>query len=219
MSLLLCHECYSWITPADGRCPECQLIVDESAPDPPLHALRSAIGDVVGPLGEVRVRRKLLPEYGMLYTTTNGLYFLPHRLEQETRMESRPSAGEPLIWSLATLAWSPLALVLPLVSQRKKQPVQVPVLRPLFLCQADSQRLPQLLMENPGVFFLRRQAIRGWKRRRNHWTIARDQGPALKLTPESDHQAFHRRLSQLAEGDRWPDGEIDLEFSSTSGEL
>lgn len=157
------------------------------------------------------MRRKLLPECGMLYTTTNGLYFVPHRLEQETRMETGPTASEPLIWSLAALAWAPLTLVLPFVRNRNERPVQVTVLRPLFLSRADSDRLPVLLMENPGVFFLRRQSIRGWKRRRGHWTIQRDQGAALKLTPESDHQSVHRRMSQLAEAERWPDGVFDFD--------
>jgi hypothetical protein len=219
MSLFLCHECYSWITPVDGRCPDCELIVDASVPDPPMQAIRSVIGDVVGLLGEVRVRRKLLPDHGMLYATTNGLYVLPHQLDQETRVTTQPA--EPLMWSLASLSWAPLALLRPLLEpflgKKEQRAVQVAVLRPVALTSADNDHLPELLMDNPGVFFLRRQAIRGWRRRRRHWSIERDQGPPLKLSPESDRNLVHRRLSQLAKAQRWPDHMLDVELDGHAG--
>jgi len=185
-----------------------------------MHALRSVIGDVVGLLGEVRVRRKLLPDHGMLYATTNGLYFLPHQLDQEPRITTEPPP-EPLMWSLMSLSWAPLALLKPLLQpfwgKKEQRVVQVSVLRPRALTSDDNDRLPELLMENPGVFFLRRQSIRGWRRRRRHWSIERDQGPPLRFSPESDRNLVHRRVSQLAGAPRWPEHMLDVDLDAHAG--
>ena len=103
MSLMLCHECYSWVEASDGYCPECTYPLDASAADPPLHELRSIIGEIVVRVGEVRVPRGLLPDRGMLYATSNGLFFLPHRFERVTQMVETNGDTTSILWSLAAM--------------------------------------------------------------------------------------------------------------------
>jgi hypothetical protein len=62
-------------------------------------------------------------------------------------------------------------------------------------------------MENPGVFFVPKRSIRGWRRRWRTWKIERHQCSPISIAPESDVKRFHQRLSRLAEADQWPQGE------------
>ena len=204
-SLLLCHECFSWVQPDGDHCPACHLNVDMATPDPPMRTIQAAIGEVVCLVGEVRVRRKLLPENGSLYATTNGLYFLPHQLEQETRMVETSAVSSSLLWSCAAFVWTPLIFILPFVKNQNVKPMRVQVARPRVLAPGESDVLPEFLMRNPGVFFVPRTSIDVFHRRRSNWLLRRRQGPALKFTPESDEQEFRRRLTQLADTDTWRD--------------
>jgi hypothetical protein len=161
------------------------------------------IGDIVHPLGEVRVPRRLLPEYGTLYATRNGLYFLPHATEDVTHLVERRAPHASLWWTLASLLWSPLVFVVPFVKARELKESPVRVLRPQRLTPADSSRLPELMMENPGVFFVPRRSIRQVQRRRQRWIIDRTPARPLKLTVESDRGDFQERLSDLFADTSW----------------
>jgi hypothetical protein len=210
MSLLLCHHCYTWVEPYGEYCPVCHEYLDLAAPDPALPILQAAIGDIVCCLGEVRVRRKHLPGRGMLYATTNGLIFLPHRIEEVTRMAEEPSAGSSLLWTLATLAWGPLALVSSLTRVKRVRPKRVRVYRPWLLTEAQSELLPRLLMDDPGVFFLARGSIHIIKRRWKGWSIERRQAGRLWLRPESSPRHFQSRMAELTASEAWCDVLIDL---------
>lgn len=203
MSFLLCHECYSWVEPENERCPECDHSLDSAAPDPPLEFLAADIGTILFRIGEASVRRKMLPDRGMVYATTNGLYFLPHRLEHVTHLIEEDSPGSSLLWSLASLVWTPLILVAPFLKSRQVTPKQTPVLRPHYLTREESQQLPELLMQNPGVFFVPQKSIRLVIRKRSHWRIERLQGQTLKLTPIGNRQRFHDRMNELVASERW----------------
>jgi hypothetical protein len=198
MSLLLCCECFAWVEPVRDRCPDCQQSLDSSTPDPPLSRLERVIGELISPLGEVRIDRKLLPDQGLLYRTSNGLYFLPHRVERETQLVPTCDAETSLLWSLAALAWSPLALVAPFL-KRKTQLVekQVRVFRPHELECTQSDLLPTFLMQNPGVFFVPRESILAVERRRHCWRIVRVHGVALKITPLDGIPAFEEQMDDL----------------------
>ena len=201
MSLLLCHECYSWVEPSDGRCPDCWQPVDTSVPDPPLRALKTVIGELICPLGEIKVRRKMLPDRGMLYATTQGLYFLPHRLVRVMQLVETEDARTSFFWFLAAIAWTPLMFLLPLLKSVQAKPAQVDVFQPQFLTPAESHLLPEFLMQNPGVFFVPRESVRTIRRRRNTWTISRWRGSPLKLKPQDPANAsgagFHERMSDF----------------------
>ncbi|HUG89311.1 MAG TPA: hypothetical protein VML55_00660 [Planctomycetaceae bacterium] len=201
MSLLLCHQCFAWVEPHGGRCPDCLETLDPAMPDPDLATLRVLIGEIVHPLGEVRVPRRLLPEYGTLYATRNGLYFLPHAAEDVAHLVEGESAGASLLWTVASIVWSPLVFVMPFVKAKELRESRTQVLRPQRLTAADSPRLAELLMENPGVFFVPRRSIRHVVRRRQRWIIDRAQARPLKLTVASDGRHFQERMSDLfAEG-------------------
>jgi hypothetical protein len=203
MSLLLCHECFTWVEPHDDRCPDCLQTVDPALPDPDLPTLQTLIGDILCPLGEVRVSRKLLPEYGTLYGTRNGLFFLPHAAEDITHLVTRPSAGSSLFWTVASLVWAPLVFVLPFVKTKELRESRTRILRPQWLAAADSPVLASLMMENPGVFFVPRRSIRQVQRRRQRWIIHRLPARPLKLTVESDRGYFQERLTGLFAETSW----------------
>lgn len=203
MSFLLCHECYSWVQPENERCPECDRHVDSATPDPPLEFLGAQIGSILCRVGEVAIRRKMLPDRGMVYATTNGLYFLPHRLEHVTRLVEEESPGSSLLWSLASFVWSPLIFVAPFLKSRHVKPTQMPVLRPQYLTRDESRLLPELLMQNPGVFFVPKKSIRIVIRKRGYWKIERLQGTPLKLKPVGNRQRFDDRMSEVVTSERW----------------
>lgn len=198
MSFLLCRQCYTWVDPPeDGRCPECERIIDSGMPDPPLHKLQAEIGEIVSRAGEVRVQRKMLPDQGMLYVTTEGLFFLPHRLEQVPRMVESTADTAAIMWSLAAVAWTPLALVLPLMRSKRRTIGSVPVFRPQLITRDQSRLLPVLLMENPGVFFVPRNSIRIISRRHHTWRLERWQGTPIMLKAIGNRLRLQMRIEAL----------------------
>lgn len=203
MALLLCHECYFWVPPRDGRCPECDHSVDSSVPDPPADVLNRLIGPAVRPLGTVRLARQSLPERGTLYETDNGLFFVPHHIHRRLEIVERKQHGRSLLWMLASIAFTPLMLVVPFLRFRKLTTEEVPIYEPVFLTDEQCERLGQLLMQNPGVFFIPRDAIRRVHRRRNRWVIERRIGSTLRLIPETDFHEFDHQLAGLLNRDRW----------------
>ncbi|MEX2288506.1 MAG: hypothetical protein WD648_15520 [Planctomycetaceae bacterium] len=206
MSFLLCHECYSWVEPIHDRCPDCQESVDSSTADPPLSRLQNEIGNLIGPLGEVKVERRLLPDRGLLYLTSNGLFFLPHAVEHEMKIVPTTDVQTSFLWSLAALAWTPLALVVPFLKKKRETAKQVRVFRPHWLSVDQSQEMPKLLMQNPGVFFLPNNAVRVVGRRRKGWRIVRVHGPALRIFPLDDARQFHDHMSRLIAAGIWTEG-------------
>ena len=205
MSYLLCHECYTWVEPADGRCPECQLYLDAGRPDLSVDQLQRVLGEVRCQIGEIRIRRRTLPDLGMLYATSRGFYFLPHQMEHVTQSVEAGAAGTSLLWALATLVWFPLIVVLPFVKTNQMKVARVPIYKPRPLADSESPRLPDLLMQNPGVFFVPRKSIRTVERKRLHWKIDRNHGSSLRLKPAADRGQFHQRMAALLASDDWSD--------------
>ena len=201
MAFLLCHDCYSWVEPADGRCPECRESVDPSATDPPLSTLKSVIGELSQPVGPVRVRRRLLPERGTLYATTNGLCFVPHKAVYVMR-DVEVSGPPSLFWTLATILWSPLMFVMPLVRSKQHRQQRIQTLQPRDLSPEDDQ-LPLLLMQDPGTFFVPLRSIRHIRRRRRRWIIERRQGASVRFQAEHDDRALRHRMSELLASPTW----------------
>lgn len=202
MSFLLCHDCYTWVEPAEGRCPECQLVMDLSAADPQPSQLRELMGEIVDRLGEVRVPRRLLPEWGTLYATTKGLFFVPHEPDDAPAMGSTPIMGASLMWGLASVLWSPLFFLTPFARTHVAEETTVRVLRPRYLTNEDSAQMPGLLMAHPGSFFLPRIQIRSIISKRSRWIIERNLGSRLTFTPVGSTGTFRERfLSLLARND------------------
>ena len=216
MALLLCHECYWWGEPNQGRCPECWHALDASVPDPAPEALGQALGRLLSRVGEIRVNRNALPDRGTLYATTTGLLFLPHEPDRETRMVETGSATESLMWLLASLVWSPLHFLALWTRKRSVTPMHVRVFRPRRLTAADSSRLAEFLMQNPGVFFVPRKSIRSAVRRFNCWRIDRCLGSMLKLRPDSEKHQFHQRFAELLAAERWSVAEHPIRTDSRS---
>ncbi len=203
MALLLCHECYFWVPARAGRCPECDHTVDSTIPDPPADVLDRLIGVALRPLGTVRLSRRSLPERGTLYETMNGLFFVPHHQHRRVEIVEKSQHGRSLLWMLASIAFTPLMLVLPFLRFRKLTAEEVPVFEPVFLTDDQRQRLGQVLMENPGVFYIPRDSILRVHRRRRRWLIERRIGSTLRLIPETDFREFDHQLTGLLTREPW----------------
>jgi len=203
MRLLLCHECYFWVAPRNGRCPECDHAVDSAVPDPPAEKLDRDIGSAVRPLGCVCLQREMLPERGTLYETEHGLYFVPHEMKREVEFVEKTEAGRSLFWTLVSIAFPPLILILPFVRFRKLRAEEVPVFEPKPMDEEQRSALGHLLLENPGAFYVPRKSIRRLKRRRRRWIIERRFGSALRLTPEHDGGRLDHELNDLISREPW----------------
>ncbi len=203
MSFLLCHDCYTWVEPRDNRCPECLLVMDLSAADPPVSQLRDVMGDIVDRVGEVRIPRRMLPEWGTLYQTTRGLFFVPHEMDSALAADAGPLTGTSVMWSLGTLMWSPLFFLTPFLRTPPPRQTSVRILKPRHLCEADSKKLPILLMENPGAFFLPRAQIQSAYRKRSRWIIERSAGGRLLLMPVNSARLFREKFTHLLGGPAW----------------
>ncbi|GAB4160575.1 MAG: hypothetical protein Tsb009_37910 [Planctomycetaceae bacterium] len=205
MSLYLCHECYFWVAPRHSRCPECDHPLSDHLGDPPLDNLQRVIGDVVARIGEVRFQRPLLPENGTLYLTSNGLYFVPHVLSRRTKVVEKTPPGRSLFWMLASTAFTPLMFVLPFLKSKQLRQEEVTVLHPQQIRLDGEHQLAELLIQNPGAFFLSRNAIRHIIRKRKLWTIERQFGEQLRFAPVINHDLVNTRLIALMAEDDWRD--------------
>jgi len=201
-SYFLCSHCLNWVRPHGGHCPECSAGIDIDEPDPPLDQLRDVIGDVTARLGAVRIPRKSLPGNGMLYATTRGLFFVPHRVEHVTRYEERASSP-PLFWRILALFSWPLHLTLLLFRGREVREVIVAEQRPHVVREHESDLLPEMLMDNPGAFFLPLNSIRMIERRRDRWLIDRLYGGRITVLSESDHKQFDQEMCSHLESPHW----------------
>lgn len=197
VSLLLCHECFTWVLPQYGRCPDCQAAVDRLHPDPSPEDLRNILGDLTLRLGEVQVRRKHLPPVGLLYATTRGLYFVPHTLEEVTEFVEEEAGDGTLLWSLAGMVWTPLSLFSLLYRSTKLTEQQKDVYRPQLLNSRHSDRLPSLLMDNPGTFFIPRRAIQHVEQRWRGWIVRRLNASPVRFRPLAGRRFFNERMVEL----------------------
>jgi hypothetical protein len=177
--------------------------MDVSTPDPPLRWFEEAIGDLQCQLGSVHVRRRLLPDRGMLYATANGLFFLPHQLAKSAAAADHDAVETSLLFAVASLVWTPFAIVLPFVKAQLMQSAMSPAFEPHLLNQEDSHLLPMLLMQNPGVFFVPNRSIRLIRRKRMQWRIDRVTGPPLRINPVDEKRIFQQKMTEFVSARAW----------------
>lgn len=204
MSYLLCHHCLCWVEPFENWCPECYLEIDPHEPDPEIGDLARILGIPVQLLGEVRVRRRRLPDRGFLYETSGGLFFVPHEYGRVPVASLRSDPAHDAIWTLVGFAFFPIAIARALMgsgSSSGRSPGYEQVTRPRYLLDAGAEQMSQLLMSDPGVFFVRKQAIQIIRRRFSNWVIERIHGPAVRFSPVDDPTGFRARMHQLGHGD------------------
>jgi hypothetical protein len=197
MSLILCHQCFSWVEPLGEQCPQCDFPLDARAPDPSPTELNAAIGQVVRRIGECRIARAVLPDRGSLYETTQGLFFVPHRLEQ-VKIVHGETSPRPLRTILAACLKTPWRLLSGAPGRRQAARMEIAVDEHRLLGPEDSGTLSLLLMQNPGVFFLARRSIDKVRWTLWGWTISRPNSLVLRVKPIVERGRFHERMSAWA---------------------
>ena len=211
-----------WVTPRGGACPLCVRPLDPAAADPPLGEVADRIGPVTHCLGEVRVRRRDLPDRGLLLATAGdargggGLFFLPHRPEVVIEPGAAAEPGLGLVWALAGLVGGPAALLAPALrllsgddwSGDRKRTVYEPEPVPAAGAPGGGGRLlAEHLMANPGAFFLPRGDVRGVRERLPRpwrgWVAECVGRPPVRWRPLSDPAGVRRELAALGRTAAW----------------
>lgn len=201
-ALVLCRECYSWAEPREEACPVCRGTLDLNQPDPTPEDLRGVIGRVERCLGEVRTPRKLLPDRGLLYLTSGGLFFLPHDVARLSVSPAVWSASDSLLWAVAGLVWSPLALAGALLKLKGSGPREVVVPIPRRVPSGDFETPASLLMDDPGSFFVPWRSVRLVRRTWRGWIVeCRDRAP-VRFRPKQP-LTFAQGVREAAYGTSW----------------
>ncbi|MFO1019260.1 MAG: hypothetical protein U0903_00955 [Planctomycetales bacterium] len=201
-SLLLCAECYTWVLPVGGHCPDCLAALSASTADPTLEELGLVMGELLHPIGEGRVLRKAYDLPGTLYVTTEGFFFVPHVIQDGVETQERITHGS-LFWNILALIFPPLRLFLFAFPRKVKQEIPIQTFHPQQLLPEDSHLLPQLLMDHPGAFFLPRSKIQSIEERRGIWWIDRPRGRTLLIQPDSKDRQFQVRMNELRHTRDW----------------
>jgi hypothetical protein len=201
MALVLCRQCFAWVEPLGNQCPQCDYPLDVRTPDPSPQELGESIGRLVGRIGEVRIVRTALPDRGTLYETSNGLFFVPHRLEH-ARLGRGSAPRRRLRSFMAASLRAPLALFWTGPSRAGAARVEVAVDIPRPLEAHDSAELPHLLMRNPGVLFVHWRSIQHIRPSLWGWTVTRPNGLVLRLRPLGNRGSFGERMAAVATGGR-----------------
>jgi hypothetical protein len=202
MALVLCQQCLSWVEPIAEQCPQCDYPIDLRTPDPTLDELAAAIGPLVACLGPVRVSRIALPDRGQLYATAGGLFFVPDTAERVRLVPVNGSrrSFRSVLRTFYRASIATLRIGMPGTWRPYRSPVRVEIRTeelPL-LSPDDGERLPRLLMENPGAFFFPRRSIRRINRTFSGWAVVRPNNLALRVKPMGDRSLFHERMSAFA---------------------
>lgn len=201
-ALVLCRECYSWAEPREDACPVCRGMLDLSQPDPSPEDLRGVIGRVERCLGEVTTPRKLLPDRGLLYLTSGGLFFLPHDVSRLPVPPAGWSASASLMWALAAVVWSPLAIAGALLRLKANGPREVVIPIPRRVPSGDFEAPASFLMDDPGSFFIPRRSVRLVRRTWRGWLVeCRDRSP-VRFRPK-DSAAFAAGVRDATCGTSW----------------
>ena len=186
MMLLLCPECCQWREPAEGRCSMCGGTLDLAVPDRSLESIADEIGERSGWIGKGDLLRTVLPKRGSLYSTTNGLLFVPDDSRVILFADGRQVAtARRGLGHVVTRFWSRLTRRGGIERFGCEQ-------RASGLSASDRLALAGLLCSDPGVWFLARAMIASWRRQRGQWEFTR-----------ADARSWPERISMLdRDGDR-----------------
>lgn len=182
MTLMLCRHCFAWSEPLENWCAGCHLPLNADEPDPDLHVIEAVLGELRQEIAEVRLCRRQLPELGTLFLTTGGLLFLPHRTRPV--LDRDELLADPLVPAKAAGSAPATSFFGRLVTfsgswlSREREGVANGE-----LC-FDLRRTPaELLMDDPGVFFVARDSIQKVRLSGRACWIDRVRGAAVKLQP------------------------------------
>jgi hypothetical protein len=204
MALVLCQQCLSWVEPIAEQCPQCDYPIDLRTADPTAEELAAAIGPLISRIGPVRISRTALPGRGFLYATTGGLFFVPHSFER-VRLVSAEHFRRSLRSIFFGLLRAPSRILRRGVAHgvwgRYRSPMQVDISiheSPL-LGPDDGDRLPGLLMDNPGICFFSRRSLRAIRHTFSGWALVRPNNFTLRVKPRGDRANFQKYMAYMSD--------------------
>jgi len=203
MALVLCQQCLSWVEPIAEQCPQCDYPIDLRAADPTAEELAAAIGPLIARIGPVRISRTALPRQGFLYATTGGLFFVQRAVER-VRLVSAEQFPRSLR-SMFNLLRTPLRILRRGVAHgawggyRSPMRVEISTHESPLLGTDDGDRLPRLLMDNPGVCFFSRRSLRAIRPTFAGWALVRPNNFTLRLKPLGDRANFQKCMASMSD--------------------
>lgn len=172
MRIVLCHNCWSWVSLDADQCPDCHRPVDLSEPDPAVIELEEFFGPVICRLGRVRCERRKLPFVGELLGVGGGLMFLPHISSLPNgALGSDESPPEPF-WQISR--WWPLWGGRAAAVSIHPEWIIAPAV--------ENASVAEQFLNAPGAMFVPREQLIRAALRGRVWTISRTLGRTLRLT-------------------------------------
>jgi hypothetical protein len=206
MALVLCQQCLSWVEPIAEQCPQCDYPIDLRTADPTAEELAAAIGPLISRIGPVRISRTALPGQGFLYATTGGLFFVPRSVER-VRLVSAEQFPRSLR-SMFNLLRTPLRILRRGVAHgawggyRSPMRVEISTLESPLLGTDDGDRLPRLLMDNPGACFFSLRSLRAIRHTFSGWALVRPNNFTLRVKPLGERANFQKYMASMSDNIR-----------------
>lgn len=195
--IVLCPQCLTWIETHGECCTECGTAISVDDRDPTDEVLAERLGERLLDLGPVKLLRRGWPGCGRMLVTTQGLLYLPQFTIQangalEAATDNLPSPANRVNhlfhwWSLP--AW--------------RRPVDADGPHSPAIETIPLQPPPELLINSPGAFFIRRDSI---QRIHVRWGRAQiERRPMRTVTLDQASGGPHPRdlLRPLAEFASW----------------
>lgn len=195
--IVICPYCLTWIEPHAQSCTECGCTVNVDDPDPGQDELAVRMGDSLRELGPVRLLRRGWPSCGRLIGTTEGLLFVPQFVKQpngslEAVTDDVPENSSRVAnvlhwWSLPP--W--------------RRPVEVDTPLPASADTDDPRSPVEMLVDSPGAFFIRREAIQRVTVRWGRIQIERRPARSVALAQVPGGPSPRDALKQMIEFPTW----------------
>jgi hypothetical protein len=204
MALVLCQQCLSWVEPIAEQCAQCDYPIDLRTADPTTEELAAAIGPLISRIGPARISRTALPGQGFLYATTGGLFFVPRSVER-VRLVSAEQFPRSLRSMFFNMLRTPRRFLRRGVAHgtwggyRSPMRVEISTHESPLLGTDDGDRLPRLLMDNPGACFFSRKSLRAIRHTFSGWALVRPNNFTLRVRPLGDRANFQKYMASMSD--------------------
>lgn len=195
--IVLCPYCLTWIEPHAQSCTECGCTVNVDDPDPGKDELVTRIGDLLRELGPVKLLRRGRPSCGRLFGTTEGLLFIPQFIKQANGSLEAVTDDVPENSSrvASVLHWWSLP--------PWRRPVDVDAPSAVSIQSNDPRSPLEMLVDSPGAFFIRREAIQRMTIRWGRVQIERRPARSVALAQVPGGPSPRDALKQLIDYPIW----------------